>query len=67
MTSSDPDTGRGHVLIGTPAGAARPTGGGPLRPGGRGPARRQLQTTGAGYVGYSTPETCCTTRMTWHE
>lgn len=25
------------------------------------------QTAGAGYVGYSTPETCWTTRMTWQE
>lgn len=28
---------------------------------------RRGQTAGAGYVGYSTPETCWTTRMTWHE
>ncbi|CAM5295065.1 hypothetical protein SALBM135S_02843 [Streptomyces alboniger] len=25
------------------------------------------QATGTGYVGYSTPETYWTTRMTWHE
>ncbi|MEW1699104.1 hypothetical protein, partial [Streptomyces sp. NPDC091278] len=25
------------------------------------------QTAGDGKVGYSTPETCWTTRMTWHE
>lgn len=25
------------------------------------------QTAGAGKVGYSTPETCWTTRMTWQE
>lgn len=42
--------------------------------GGAGPRGRAVvpflvpgQTAGAGYVGYSTPETCWTTRMTWHE
>lgn len=28
---------------------------------------RRGQTSGDGYVGYSTPETCWTTRMTWQE
>ncbi|GAA3487131.1 hypothetical protein GCM10018987_12100 [Streptomyces cremeus] len=31
------------------------------------PRRPGRQATGAGYVGYSTPETCWTTRMTWQE
>ncbi|GGQ68936.1 hypothetical protein Saso_17540 [Streptomyces asoensis] len=37
----------------------------------KGPVRemrpRQTPVAGAGYVGYSTPETCWTTRTTWQE
>ncbi|MFI9237396.1 alpha/beta hydrolase family protein [Streptomyces sp. NPDC053079] len=44
-------------------GAARPS----IGPGRSGSGMRGGQTTGTGKVGYSTPETCWTTRMTWHE
>lgn len=56
-------------FVRVPWNANRPPGG---RPGGRRVSHGRAlgpvdQTAGAGYVGYSTPETCWTTRMTWQE
>jgi hypothetical protein len=52
---------------GVPAGGADRAGGDelPLRP--RRTVDRYWQAAGTGYVGYSTPDTCWTTRMTWQE
>ncbi|GGX13716.1 hypothetical protein GCM10010353_31190 [Streptomyces chryseus] len=55
-----PSTGAA-VRAGKPPARPPSTGAGPVG------AVRPGQAAGAGYVGYSTPETCCTTRMTWQE